>query len=343
MIEDELDSAAEPDDAIRPVTPSEIRAGRRLTAIAVVWAWELACALLIATPMHAWARRTWGVHPDGDAVLFRPGGHALLSWLGDSSPALSIVVRTSLVLLVVFGVLGQFVTGALVASLLAERRKGQAPPASFALQVGARAFLPLVTLLAFFGAIEGLLVGVGMAASSAAGGALNERIGDAHAFDVRVAVLVFFVLLALLIGVVADLARVAIVRDVAFGQEARSVGQRVRSGIGRTLQNARASLGRAALAWGWRAGLTVMLVCAGGFAGDVAGARGGAVLWALFVVHQLVVLARVALRASWFASALRLACRMASTERVTDAPGACSAACVTAPEEASPRTHTTQN
>ena len=101
----------------RPLEPRQIRARRRPRAILFVWLWELVCALVIATPVHAWARAVWGAHPDGDAVLFRPGGHALLTWLADAGPALGIVVRTTFLLLIVLGILGQIVTGTLVALL----------------------------------------------------------------------------------------------------------------------------------------------------------------------------------------------------------------------------------
>src|SRR5690606_3936791 len=61
-----------PPRSVRPMT-REVRARRRPVATLLVYFWELAWALLVAAPVHAWARRSWGTHPDGDAVLFRPG------------------------------------------------------------------------------------------------------------------------------------------------------------------------------------------------------------------------------------------------------------------------------
>jgi len=68
-------------------------------------------------PTAAWATSVWGAHPEGDAVLFRPGAYELLTWLGDSGPALAATSRTSLVLALVSLVLGQLALGALLASL----------------------------------------------------------------------------------------------------------------------------------------------------------------------------------------------------------------------------------
>lgn len=305
------DGAAEPprldEHALRALEPGEIRARRRPRAVAYVWLWELACGLLVATPVHAWAQRVWGAHPDGDAVLFRPGGHALLAWLGGDDAALAVVTQTTLLTLLVCVVLGQIVTGALVAALATGTgRAGRAPRGLFALRAGLDAFWPLAGLGVVAAIVEGFLLGVGLFTSSTLDGALADSLGDARAFTARLAVLAVFVALALLTGVVADLARVAIARDVALSPGPRRVRARMRDGVVAAIHTARATLGRAALAWGWRAAAALALVYVGGRAGELVGGRGGAALLALFAVHQLVVLVRAALRASWLANALRL-------------------------------------
>ncbi len=294
----------------RPLEPRQIRARRRPRAILFVWLWELVCALVIATPVHAWARAVWGAHPDGDAVLFRPGGHALLTWLADAGPALGIVVRTTFLLLVVLGILGQIVTGTLVAFLATGTGdRGRAPPAAFALRAGAASFFPLLGIGLLFGALEGFLLGVGFFASSSIDHALQLRLGDASAFTARLVVLAIFTVGALVVGVVADLARVSIVRDVAISETPVPMRSAMRDGIVSATTTARHALGRASLAWGWRAALSLALVYAGAVAGDLVGGRGGGALWLLFFVHQLIVLVRAALRASWLANALRLVLR----------------------------------
>lgn len=292
----------------------QIRARRRPRAVFFVWAWELACAVFIATPIHAWAVRALGTHPDGDAVIFRPGGHALLSWLGDDTPALAIVIRTTFLAILIFGVLGQIVTGALVASLATGTGKeDNAPPASFALRVGGAAFFPLMGISVVTGAIEGFILGIGLFASSAADHALQASLGDARAFTVRLVVLALFVVATLMAGVVGDLGRVAIARDIAADPDRQfAVGRRLRQGVVTAIRTARTSVGRATIAWGWRAALSVALIYAGAVAGDLVGGRGGGALWLLFGVHQLVILTRAGLRASWLANALRLVDRAES-------------------------------
>jgi hypothetical protein len=300
-------------DAIRPLEPDEIRARRRPLAIALVWAWEPACAFVIATPVHAWARRVWGAHPDGDAVLFRPGGDALLSWLGDDTASLAIVLRTTILTLLVFGLLGQIVTGALITSLSTGRgESGRAPPPSFALRAGAAAVFPLLAIEVVSGALEAIVLGTGLFVSAGLDRSVQTTFGDAKAFTARVVVLALFVLVMLVIGVVADLVRVTVVRDVALDIERRERQRRTRDGVVRGLRAAGGALGRVILAWSWRAAIALGLVCLGAVAGDVASGRGDGALWALFFVHQLVVLGRASLRASWLANAQRLVLRSAA-------------------------------
>ncbi len=153
---------------MRPLDPSAMHARKRPVAIAMMFAAELAWALVVATPVHEWAKRAWGAHPDGDAVLFAPGGRDLLMWLGQEDAGLSVTARTTLVLLVVGAVLLQLPFGALVASLAFGREVAAAPSAPpaggeeeapvaapvmrslrlvTALKIGVGAWLPLAALL----------------------------------------------------------------------------------------------------------------------------------------------------------------------------------------------------
>lgn len=286
----------------------DIDARSRPRGILLVWLWELACGFLLATPIHSWALRAWGPHPDGDAPLFEPGGHALLTWLGDPGPALSIVVRAELIGLVVFALLGQLVTGALVASIATGRGDDdRAPATTFTLAVGAQTFVPLLVTTLVFASIQGAVLGIGLFASAAVDDSLQTSLGDARSFTARVVALVPFALGVLFTGIVADFARVAIVRDaVASPAERLSTWQVLRAAFLAALGAALRAPFRASVAWGWRAVLSLALVYVAARIGDSAGARGGATLWLLFGGHQLIALSRVVLRASWLAKALRL-------------------------------------
>lgn len=281
----------------------EVRARERPRAIILIYLWELAWALLVATPIHAWAKKSWGAHPDGDAVLFKAGARALSSWIAGGDEAGSVVVRVTVLLLIVGAVVGQVPLAALVAALIRRVRATQA------LAVGVRAWLPLCGVLVIATFVEIIALVGGMFAAGAIDHALRDRMGDARAFGVRLAVFAFFVVLAGLIGVIADLARVAVARDVAEQDpdaEPRSGFTVLRSGLGVAFSTMRRRFGTAFIGWTWRMILGVILLGLAWLIGSLVGGRGGIVLFLLFLLHQGIVFVRTALRASWLAHALRL-------------------------------------
>jgi hypothetical protein len=303
------------------MTPLSIRsmhARKRPLAVAFVFLVELGWALLVATPVHAWARHVWGGHPDGDAVLFADGARDLMIWLGQSDAALPVTARTTMVLLAVGAVLMQLPLGALVASLAFGRLvqtddEGTVQIRSLrlrsALQVSVSAFLPLAALFVV-GSIAALIVLLlGGLAASGLDGAFTEAFGDARSFTLRAVLFGMFAAFAAVIGIVVDLARAAVVREAglaaASGTSSPAWSVMLRS-VRIALKTSRADLGRAVLGWTGRAVVGVALVAIGYVAADVFGGSGGASLGLLFVIHQAVVLGRVALRASWMARALAL-------------------------------------
>jgi hypothetical protein len=244
-------------------------------------------------------------------------------WLGQEDAGLSITARTTIVLLAVGAVLMQLPLGALVASLAfgrepeadvdaseaSERRAPRSLRLVEAWRVAAASFLPLAALLALGAVVSVLVLTLGGLAASVVDHALADSLGDARAFTVRLVVLGLFAALAALAGIVVDLARVAVVRETgiaaARGASAPAWSVMLRGGRA-ALVTARRSLGKAALGWTGRIVVAVALVAIGYVASDVLGGRGGTALTALFVVHQGVILGRVALRASWLARALSL-------------------------------------
>ena len=319
--------------SLSPVPPDAIRARRRPLAILYVYLAELAWALVVATPVHAWARRVWGAHPDGDAVLWLPGGRALLTWVGQEDAALGVVSRTTLVLLVVGMVAMQVPLGALLASLAFTREPepglggGRAPRWRAALDIGTAAFWSLAGLLVLGGIAAIIVVGAGAMLGSALDHALAERLGDARSFQVRVVVLVLFVLLACVVGVVLDLARAAVARETGLGTirgERASGWTMMLRGLRVAFSVAARNLRAATLAWGWRALVSLALIGLGTAIAQALGGKGGVTLLLLWVAHQGIVLARVALRASWLARAVALVApvqdaRMAATDAAVSA------------------------
>jgi hypothetical protein len=316
---------------MKPLEISAIHARRRPVAIATMFVAELAWALVVATPVHEWARRAWGSHPDGDAVLFVPGGRDLLVWLGQEDAGLSVTARTTVVLLLVGALLLQLPFGALVASL-AFGREGAAAPAvvpagddaeeaapppppmrslrmGAAWKVGVGAWLPLTALLAFSAILTVIVLSLGGIVSSLVEHSLTESLGDARSFTARIVVFALFAAIAAVLGIVVDLARAAVVREIgivsAAGASTPAWSTMLR-GLRTAMSTARRALGRATLGWAGRAVVGVALIAIGYVAASTLGGRGGAALTGLFVIHQGIVLGRVALRASWMARAVAL-------------------------------------
>jgi hypothetical protein len=311
-------------DGVSALAPDAIRARRRPAAVLLLYVAELAWALLVAVPVHAWARHVWGAHPDGDAVLFAGGNRELLVWLGQADAAMPTTARTTMVLLVVGTVLLQLPLGALLASLAFERKAGDAADAADAaaagvarrslrtvdaLRVSVGAFLALSGVLVLGALAAIVLLGLGGLAASAVDGWLTGRLGDARAFTAGVVVFALFAAVAAVVGVFVDLARAAIARSAGLldlrGPTSTSWAMLLH-GVHVALSTARRSLGRATLAWASRAAAGAALIAVGYASAQGLGGKGGAALVALFVAHQAIVLGRTALRASWLARALAL-------------------------------------
>jgi hypothetical protein len=300
------------------LVPDSIRARRRPLAILFVFAWELAWALVVATPAHAWARRVFGAHPDGDAALFVPGAADRLAWVGPMDAAEATVFRVTALLVLVGVILSQVPLGVLLASLaLGRDETGRAPTLADARRASAATFLPLLTTLAVASALQIALLGLGGIAGSALAGALTSSLGEIGAARLGFAAFVPFALLVLALGVAADLVRAAVVRDSALGlgagpgdgEHAATAWGSFLLGLGDAWRVGPRGFGRAFVAWAGRGLAGVGVVLLGALASERLGGRGGFALVALFAIHQVAVLLRTALRASWLARALRFTSR----------------------------------
>jgi len=300
-----------PREPLVALPTAAIRARKRPGAIALLYLWELGFALLVATPVHAWARREWGSHPEGDALLWKEGGHYLLAWLGQTDAALPMVTRTAIVMFAAFAAFSQLPLGAMFAALgFARDGEGRAPRSATALRAGMNAFFPLVVVLAFLALTDLVVLGIGAAIASALDSGFERSLGDARSFQLHAVVFGLFVVLSAFIGVFFDLVRAAMGREAGLASIRGSVHPAwnvMLRGIRVAMTTSRSrGLLRAFGAWlaRWAAGVALLGV--GWLASSVLGGKGGGAVIALFAIHQLVVIGRVALRASWLANAMRL-------------------------------------
>jgi hypothetical protein len=123
----------------------------------------------------------------------------------------------------------------------------------------------------------------------------HRALGEAHAQALGIAVGAALLPCVVLLGVLHDLARAAVVRLGLRPFQALVAGAEILRAAPRTLT----------WSWGWRALASAPPVFAVAALADRIGGRGGFALFVLAVLHQMVVLARVALRASWLAKSLR--------------------------------------
>ncbi len=271
-----------------------MRARRRPRAILVLYAYQTILALLVAWPVASAVGATYGSHPRGDAVLFDPGGYNLLAFVRASQSAITPLFTLALVVVAFGALLGLVPLIALITSIAHTTPDVRAPRARHVAPYVMATFAPMTILLVAAGALELAVLVVGLVAFGAVRQSLATSAGEAHADQIAAVVLVLFLLALAAVGVVHDLARAALVRFRA------SVLQALRAALVTYLKRP----WRLLWSWGWRSGsgwLAVTLVA-------LLAARLGAstaALVALVCLHQLVAAARVGLRASWLAEALR--------------------------------------
>ena len=270
-----------------------IRARRRPLAILGVWAWQSALASLVSWPAASLVRATYGNDPRGDGALWTPGSHALLDFLWREGHGVSAEVRGAAAILVLGAVAG---LAPLAALMVAMARAGEAPRAAGHRIAETLRALPAITLLlVVMTTAQALAVGAGIFAGELAEGWTHTGLGEAHAQELGLALGLPFLVLVIAIGVTHDLARAAVVRGARGGMRALAVGAT-------EFGAAPVSLG---WSWAWRALAALAPVIVVGVVAGRLGGQGGIALAIVAILHQGVVLGRVALRASWLAAALR--------------------------------------
>jgi hypothetical protein len=273
-----------------------IRARRRPLAIVLWWAFELLAGYALAYPLLAFARGAYGAHPRGDAPLFEAGALPLADLVFRARALAPALTAHATVITIAAVVAGVFPLAAFLVSVAHATPDRRAPPLRRVLPRAARAFLPLVALLAGMSLVELLLAGLALLAGSWMQSALRTTLGEARAQQLGAALALVLLVLTAAAGVLHDLARAAAVRfEVGAFRALRLALNTLRRGVLRSLWS-----------WGWRASVAWFPVAMGALVAGRLGGRGGAALVAIWVIHQLVVFARVALRASWLAKAVRL-------------------------------------
>jgi hypothetical protein len=263
--------------------------------VASVWAWQTALAAAASWPVASLARTAYGASPRGDSPLWDPGGHALLDFLWHGASALAPVSAAAEVALVVGAIAGIVPMTAMMVAMAhvgGDRDSARFVPCmANALRVAPS----LLVLLVLVGAGQAATVGIGAAVGSGIATWAHSAIGEVRAERMGIAVGLVFVALASGLGVVHDLARAQVVRSQSKALRALALAARAFGGAPLPLW----------WAWAWRATLSLGLVLIGATVAGRIGGRGGQALVLLTVLHQTVVVSRVAFRASWLACALR--------------------------------------
>jgi hypothetical protein len=282
------------DDLVLVTTPS-MRARRHPRAIAAMWAWQAVLALLVSWPTAGLVSSAWSGDPHGDAPLWAPGGHALLDWLWHDSRGLASTVHAAEIVLVVGSIAGLVPMAALMIALGFATRDRNAVGFARCLYGAARLFPSMLLLGVLYGLLQGLVVGVGALLAHGVAAWTHETLGEARSQQLAGVVLVLFLAAASAVGVMHDLARASVVRFKVRGVRGFALGAR-------TFRLAPLSLW---WSWAWRALASIAPVLAAAPVAGQLGGRGGFALMFLGLLHQAVVAARVGLRASWLARALR--------------------------------------
>lgn len=293
-VDDDVDSERRRDELVLVTTPA-VRARRHPRAVAAMWAWQTVLSLLVSMPAAGLARAAWHGDANGDAMLWTPGGHALLDWLWHDAHGLRAVVSAAEIVLALGAVAGLVPMAALMIALAYATRDRKAAGFVRSVAGGLRVFPRMLLLLVLAGLLQALVVGAGALLGHLAEAWAHTGMGEARAQVIEGMVLVVFLGAASVVGVVHDLARAAVVRFKVKGFRAFVLGART------------FRLSPLALwwSWAWRALASIAPVLAAAAVAGQLGGRGGVGLLFLFVLHQAVVVARIALRASWLARALR--------------------------------------
>jgi hypothetical protein len=283
------------DNGFALVAIRAMRARRCYWAIGVVWLWEVLLGLVIAWPVAAIVRVLYGGHPDGDGPLWNAGGLPLVDLLLRQGPAAAGVQATLAVVLTIASIGGLVPLGMLLVSLAYGTRDGTLL-LRVALGRSLDFFSSLAVLLVLVSLLEALFLFAAVGGGIWLVGALIRSAGEPWAYGLGAVFLGTAACLVAVAGVVHDLGRAAAVCFRVGAIAALRIG----------LEAFRQSRGTALWSWAWRSGAGLVPIAVGAGVCEHLGGQGGTALLVVAAIHQLAVLIRVALRASWLSRALRM-------------------------------------
>jgi hypothetical protein len=273
--------------------PSELGAARRPFVVLGIALGRLAFGFCLALPLASLVGESGvGFQPDGDRVLFESSGYLLLEVARLQGGHISAAFR-GLLPLIGLGLAFSLLCNA--ALLVALNVSGKLDARRWLTASLARA--PGLLLLAGGTAlVQGLLLGCGALAASA----VPDPLTGARPHDLSV--IVIWLCAALLAGAAGGLADIA-----------KAAAVRYQTSLGASLRIALRALRqyplRACLGWlPFAAAAPLALTCASALTSSLDVSQPGK--WriaAVLLLHQAVILLSVALRATWYARALRVA------------------------------------
>lgn len=259
-----------------------------------MWGWQTALGLVVAWPAASVVARAFGGDPHGDAALWEAGGRPLLGLLERHSHAIVAELTSAGIALLFAAVAGLLPMAALMV-VMVERSGGCKRAAAYAAARAVGAFPALALLLALAVVAQGAAVGIGYLVAKLVELFAASALREARADTIEALVVVPVALILGALAIVHDLARAAAVRFRLGAVRATSLAA----------QAFRRAPWSTVWGWTWREGASLSVVIGGAFVAGALGGRGGLALVVLTVAHQATIAARVALRASWLAKALR--------------------------------------
>jgi hypothetical protein len=263
--------------------------------------WQLPFALVVSVPVAALVGSTYGRGADGDAVLWAPGGRALLSFAAQQAAALRAMGALAATVWISWAFVGMVPMAMVMVAMSFTVTKAmgpvQTPPLGVCQSLGLRMWPRFVKLLLVFAAAQGTLLGLGGGLALATAMWTHAILGEALSQQLALCIALPFVFAAFAVHVIHDLARAFVVFS----------GRRAFAAIDAAVRSFRCGPVGLGAAWAWRASLASAAVLVGALSARRSDGLGGVALALLALGDQVIVLVRASLRASWLARALRAA------------------------------------